>query len=72
MAHAKDGTCVIETRERPNGGEIGYKREDPRWPRGKIKRPREGFLVGREVKESALEKKFLVGRELKESARDPS
>ena len=28
------------------------------------------FLVGREVKESALEKKFLVGREVKESARE--
>ena len=29
------------------------------------------FLVGREVKESALDKKFFVGREVKESARDP-
>ena len=30
--------------------------ENPRWPRGKIKRPGE-MLVGREIKESAIEKR---------------
>ena len=41
---------------------------NPRWPRGKIKRPGE-MLVGREIKESAIEKKkekpfvSLLGRQ---------
>ena len=54
MAHARDGKCVMETRERPNGGEIGYKREDPRWPRGKRKRP--GYSLAASQKKAPLER----------------
>ena len=45
---------MIETRERPNGGEIGYKREDPRWPRGKRKRP--GYSLAASQKKAPLER----------------
>ena len=45
--------------------------EDPRWPRGKIKRPREGILVGREVKESARDPRWPRGKRKRPGKGDP-